>query len=165
VAHVGPWPRVPSHVHAGTQRWRGHRPPPHTDAVDRPPRPLHTPRMWPPPRVPLSHSCRGPKGKHPLYLNSSSRQLTVLLPYRRLPSSRAHHGEPPAALRPKSGSSSTGLTPMSLSRRPTAAGQPDLAGEPPATREIFPSPVSSVTGRNAQGSWAAWPSRPGHAVG
>jgi hypothetical protein len=49
VAHVGPRPRVPTHACPGMQRWRGHRPPPHADAVGRPPRSLHAPRMRPPP--------------------------------------------------------------------------------------------------------------------
>jgi hypothetical protein len=39
---------------------------------------------------------------------------------------RACHGEPPAALRPKSGSPSTGFTPWLLPRRPTAAGRSNL---------------------------------------
>jgi hypothetical protein len=49
VAHVGPWPRVPAHTPVGTQRWHGHRSPPHAGAVGRPPRSLHASRMRPPP--------------------------------------------------------------------------------------------------------------------
>jgi hypothetical protein len=73
--------------------------------------------------------------KHPLYLehhralgyltdlsflaNECHTDLSPVHPSTRPPSpSRAHHGEPPAALLPKSGSPSTGLTRRPLPRRP-----------------------------------------------
>jgi hypothetical protein len=55
------------------------------------------------------------------------------------------HGEPPAAIRPKSKPPSPRATPRLFPRRPTTTGRPNSAGEPPASGGGgFPSPVSSA---------------------
>jgi hypothetical protein len=69
----------------------------------------------------------------------------------------------PSPFAPKLGSASTGLTPRPFSLWPTAASRSDSAGEPPATREF--SPPLFLQSRAKMPSWAAWPSRPGCAVG
>jgi hypothetical protein len=48
------------------QRWRGHRPPPHADAVGRPARLLHAPHMPPRHRVPLPRAATVTE-KHPCF--------------------------------------------------------------------------------------------------
>jgi hypothetical protein len=54
---------------AREQRWRGHRPQPHTGAVDCPPRLLHAPHMRPRRRVPLPRAATVTE-KHPYFTSS-----------------------------------------------------------------------------------------------
>jgi hypothetical protein len=67
-----------------------------------------------------------------------------------MPSSNCH-GEPPAALRPKSKPPSPGATPRPFPRRPTTTGRTNFTGEPPASGGggNFP-PLLPRLGRNAE---------------
>jgi hypothetical protein len=85
----------------------------------------------------LISRCRGPKGKHPLYLDSSSRQLAVPLPCRLLLSSTVRTSPAPAPYAPPPASSS----PFSLtSATPTAIA----AASPPRRASHHPTPQIGI---------------------
>jgi hypothetical protein len=90
----------------------------------------------------LISRCRGPKEKHPLYLDSSSRQLTVLLPCRLLLSSTVRTSPAPAPYAPPPASSSpfslTSATPTPHRRTPP----PDRHRRREPTTESLPPPYT-----------------------